>query len=458
MKTVMKTLAAAAVLVLVPLGTPAVEAAVPTCQGKPATLVGMPGEKVYGTVGPDVVVSGGGSHVFTGEGDDLVCVTGATENGHRVRVKTGAGADSVVGATRDTVEAWLGPGIDRFVGDGERDLVLGGELEFGEDDPSYGTLVDEDPDTISTGAGDDGVTASNGDTVSLGPGDDGMNREVLAGEPFTGSVDGGSGTNFLGLDISRADDVEAGSWVLDNRAGTLSRDGEVQLSPTDFTDVQVRFLDPGEQVVIKGSKRDESFEAYGKYVQATASIHAGGGDDHIFLGRADYGLTDVVVESIDGGPGRDGLRVYGFGGPKTLVVDLGAGNYRYETDGKKTTVPLVGIEDAQVDDIPFLTLRGTSSANRLSVEMPTGWSAFKRCRVVISGGDGNDDLEVIKSPTASPSKACAGPTLLGEGGNDVLLGSRGNERLIGGPGRDVARGGPGRDVCIAETRMGCERR
>jgi len=29
--------------------------------------------------------------------------------------------------------------------------------------------------------------------------------------------------------------------------------------------------------------------------------------------------------------------------------------------------------------------------------------------------------------------------------------------LLGGPGRDVARGGPGRDVCVAETRMGCER-
>jgi hypothetical protein len=452
----MKTLAAASLVVAALIWAPSAGAAPPTCQGQPATIVGKPGTRVSGTDGVDVVVSGGASHVFTGDGDDLVCVTGATDNGHRVRVKTGAGTDSVLGTTRDTVQAWLGPGSDTFVGGGERDLVKGGELEFGEDDPDYGTLVDNDPDTISTGAGDDVVTASNDDAVSLGGGDDGMNREVLTGKPFAGTMDGGPGRNFLGLDIARGEGQDPGSWHLDTLAGTLSRDGEVQLSPAGFTDFQVRFYAAGEAVSIQGSDRDESFEAYGKYVSATMTIDAGGGDDLIYLARADYNIDDVVVESVDGGPGRDGLRVYGVGGPDNLVVDLADGSYEYEKDGTRTTVPLAGFEDAHVDDIAFLSLLGNSSDNRLTAELPTGWEAFERCRVEISGGKGDDRLKVIKAP-ATRSTDCAGAALLGRAGNDVLVGSRGDERLIGGPGRDVARGGPGRDVCVAETRMGCER-
>ncbi len=439
---------------------PAAAASEPTCQGQPATIVGEPGGSVRGTDGPDVVVSDGARWVVTGAGDDVVCLTGSSDDGHRVRFASGAGHDSVVVTSTEAVTGHLGHGEDTFVGGDERDLVRGGELESVEIGGDTGEqYVDRDRDTISTGGGDDGVAASNDDTVSLGRGDDGMNREVLAGAPYAGDVDGGPGRNFLGLNVSGDAGKDAGSWVLDTHAGTFSRNGETHLSLTDFTGFQVRFAKADEELRVRGSRRHESFEAYGLdgLVETTLSISAGGGNDEIYVGRAGYDLDDVLVRSIDGGPGRDRLVVSQYEGPSVFRLDLAAGAYRHGNRGTTTKVPVAGIEHAQVTGIPFLTMRGSSSGNRLAVTLPTGWQAFERCRVLLSGRGGDDLLRVLEGPR-SRSTSCPGPVLRGERGSDLLVGSQGDDTLVGGPGRDVARGGPGRDVCRAEVRMGCERR
>jgi hypothetical protein len=74
------------------------------CEGKTATLVGTDGRDILrGSVGPDVIATGGGRDVVRGgRGADRIC--------------TGAGRDLIRG----------GPGGDRLVGGRDADRILGG--------------------------------------------------------------------------------------------------------------------------------------------------------------------------------------------------------------------------------------------------------------------------------------------------------------------------------------------
>ena len=168
----MKKLAATAALVLVPLAwTPlTADAAAPTCQGKPASIVGKPGRTVLGTDGPDVVVSGGSSIVSTGGGDDVVCMTGTTKDGYRAKLYAGDGDDAVVADAGNFVKANLGLGKDTFAGGREVDDVEAGEPA----DDEFDSYEDDAADSISTGGGDDTVLAGGDDRIDLGTGDDGL--------------------------------------------------------------------------------------------------------------------------------------------------------------------------------------------------------------------------------------------------------------------------------------------
>lgn len=451
----MKTLAAVAVLVLLPLGTPAADAAVPTCQGKPATHVGKPGRSLTGTNGADVMVSRGASHVNGSGGDDRICVTGSTQDGYRVRVTGGDGDDAVLVTSRNTVRAFLGDGADTYVGGGEVDLVYGGDF----DDDEFLDYRDDDADSFRTGGGDDRVSASGADMITLGSGNDRLEWGGPAGEPYTGDADGGPGRNYLDVVARNVEGEEPASWVLDSRTGTISRDGQALVSWTRFTRFGV-LVDTGlEGVLLRGSARSESF--YPSTVGLSGppiTVRAGGGDDTIDVGGRDTpGNLDL---DLGGGRGRDLLHVRGYDFvPASLDLDLGKGAYSYQDEDASATAPLAGIEDVEVEDIPEVALRGDSSANRLTVHADqTDWPVFKRCQITVSGRGGRDRLVLRSAPVQASWKKCPSPVLRGQAGNDVLVGSRLDEKLLGGPGRDIARGGPGRDVCIAETRMGCERR
>jgi hypothetical protein len=456
-----KRAAAAAALAVVPVSVlvclpDAADAAGPTCQSRPATVVGEPGKVLQGTSGPDVVVSGGASFVNTGDGDDVVCVTGATADGFRVRVDSGAGDDSVVTRTGNVVKAYLGPGEDSFVGGAESDEVEAGDPA----DDEFDTYEDDVPDTITTGGGDDHVLASQEDTIALGSGDDSLEWAGPAGRPYRGIADGGPGRNVLRVAAAVVDGEAPARWVLDSRAGTLSRADVTLVSWRRFTGFQVR-VDPGVgRLVMRGSARDEWFSAYQLGLSGPpVTIRSGGGDDTISAGGVNTpGEVDL---DIDGGPGRDLVRVLGYEFVRaSLVLDLAAGEYRYhDEDSGSATVPLAGIEDADVEGVPEVSVRGDSSANRLTVWADqTRFPVFERCRVVVAGGGGNDRL-TLRSRAVQPSwRKCPAPVVRGGAGNDVLVGSLLPEKLLGGPGRDVARGGRGSDTCVAETRRACERR
>ena len=107
---------------------PGAEAAVPTCQGVPATIVlkkSQNGQQVQGTAGTDVVVGTAGADIFFGNGGtDLVCLgrgndtfgDNPADDGND-RVFGGRGADVLSG----------GDGDDRLVGGGGNDRLVGGD-------------------------------------------------------------------------------------------------------------------------------------------------------------------------------------------------------------------------------------------------------------------------------------------------------------------------------------------
>jgi VCBS repeat-containing protein len=134
----------------------------PTCNGRPATIVGTAGVDVLtGTSGPDVIVAGSGRDWITaGSGDDTIC--------------SGAARDIIRGGDgNDTVNA--GP---------DRDVVLGG---VGNDTLS-GSMGG---DILVGGTGDDRVHGAAGYDTLLGAGGD----DHLSGGGNTDSCRGGTGTD-----------------------------------------------------------------------------------------------------------------------------------------------------------------------------------------------------------------------------------------------------------------------
>lgn len=452
----MKTLATAAAIVLVPLTwTPsAADADAPTCQGQPATVVGQPGSSVHGTDGPDVVVSNGAAFVFTGAGDDLICMTGTTADTHRTKVSSGAGADVVRATSTNPVLAELGIGQDVFRGGTEPDSVRGGEYEEIEGQSGYEFVYNDDErDDISTGAGRDKVVASSEDTIALGKGDDRLGWGGESGETFTGDANGGAGQNSLDIGAGDAEGQPLAKWVLDSRAESLSRNGAVKVSWTSFTQFSVS-TNNLTSLLLRGSARDESFQVSGGVNPQLVTVRAGGGDDTLYISSGDRGFD------FDGGGGRDLVSIVGVPSSRaSVVVDLTAETYRYEDTYDTSAAPVTSIEDVEVRQVYEVTVRGNGLGNRLTVYAnQNGGAAAKRCQITISGRGGDDRLALSSSARESGWKNCPPGVLRGEAGNDVLTGSLLAERLIGGSGRDTARGGPGRDLCVAEITMGCERR
>jgi hypothetical protein len=133
--------ALAAALLAIPIA-PGADAAVPTCMGKAATLVGTArNDTLTGTPGADVIVGLGGKDRINGRGgNDVICGGGGADI-----VKGGGGADRVKGgAGADTIEG--GDGNDRLAGSGGNDTIrgLGGDDRI---DGGVGT------DACSQGAG-----------------------------------------------------------------------------------------------------------------------------------------------------------------------------------------------------------------------------------------------------------------------------------------------------------------
>jgi hypothetical protein len=128
-------------------------AARPICAGRPATIVGTPGNDVItGTLGDDVIVTGAGRDWIRGRGgDDVVC-----SGPDRDFVSAGDGDDTIdTGAGRDVASGGIGD--DTITGRANDDILTGG----------LGA------DTINGNSGADNLIGHDGDDdLNGGPGTD----------------------------------------------------------------------------------------------------------------------------------------------------------------------------------------------------------------------------------------------------------------------------------------------
>ncbi len=155
--------------------TPAVgQAQTPSCFGRQATIVAVPGVPTVGTSGPDVIVGTNGPDDIRGRGgDDRICGRGGAD-----QISGGNGADRIKG----------GPGPDEISGGRKADTIFG---NGGADQIAGGGGAD----TISGGRGADVIRGNKGaddlngnrgkDQCSGGPGVDRVRRCGPIASPTT---------------------------------------------------------------------------------------------------------------------------------------------------------------------------------------------------------------------------------------------------------------------------------
>ncbi|MGH8583797.1 MAG: hypothetical protein ACREWG_13660 [Gammaproteobacteria bacterium] len=374
-----------------------------TCQGRPPTVIGTPGDDILvGTEGDDVIHGLEGNDTIIAQGgDDIIC--------------GGPGDDLVFG----------GPGGDAIEGGDGID-------ELGDDEPFAGA---EGPDTLRGGEGDDKLFGFGGndllegdagnDELVGGPGDD-----VLNGGPGVDRAFGEDGADSLAGDADNdtlvGNDPFAGTGGADVLRGGEGDDrlfgaaGNDQLEGDAGNDELVG--GPGDDGVNGGPGVDGVFGESGAdtlagddgadtpvgddLVAGTGSpdvLRGGEGDDKLFGAAGDDQLFgDAGRDELDGGPGND-------------VLDGGLGDDRKVFGGSGND-----------------TIRGGPGRFKDRLVGDAG-------RDVLLGGPGNDRL-------------------FGGAGRDRLLGGGGKNTMDGQGGSDSGIGGPGRpDRCFSMGPSGaCE--
>jgi Ca2+-binding RTX toxin-like protein len=180
-------------LTLVPLaGTSPATASTPMCFGRPATIVGTPGDDrlvgqsgvsdvIYGGGGDDVIVGGDfyGDDETPGAAPDLLC--GGPGNDY---VEGSPGNDRLSGGSGDdVVDGANGADVER--GDGGHDIVGGGSFEE----------ADSANDVSRGGSGDDVLAGGWGHDRLYGQrGNDTLYDEECDGPTL---LDGGAGRDYL---------------------------------------------------------------------------------------------------------------------------------------------------------------------------------------------------------------------------------------------------------------------
>ena len=419
--------------------TTAAHAAGETCHGQAATHVGDAQTfRLVGTEGPDVIVTNGAHTIEALGGDDVICVTGFGS-----QVYAGDGNDLVDGSAIQDFGAQvrLGAGNDRFIGGPAFEVVWGGNTV---DDVTFEQMDTED-DVIDMGPANANDVISdlvrsgqegrpNGDVVRV---DRGAISWWGVPTPTTRLDGGGDATVEL-----RA----AHPLAIDTRTGTAAFEGQGVVPFSGFTRFTVDALEGARTFSFQGSAADEELELH--VPEAIAhSVDMAGGDDELWLIASGRKALRPGTW-YDGGPGRDLIHL---SLPSELDADLHLGRGRLSVGpGKReVTVRARRFEDAAVaaQDVEVV---GTAGPNNIST---------KACVIHVDGRAGKDRIDDdLRDPYVSLGCKTVSATFLGGTGNDTLIGSRGHDRLFGGPGRDKADGAGGRDVCSAERVRRCEKR
>ena len=363
-----------------------------TCQGRPPTVIGTPGDDILvGTPSDDVIEGlGGNDTIIAQDGNDTICGGPGDD-----RIFGGFGDDAIEG----------GDGFDELNGDGDPRFVAGGN------------------DTLRGGEGDDSLFGAAGSDRLEG---DAGNDELVGG-PGDDSLNGGSG-----------DDRVFGEDGGDTLAGDPGNDTLVGDDPFAGTG--------GPDVLSGGEGDDRLFGAAGN-----DQLEGDAGNDELVGGPGD----DVLLnggpgnDTLVGGPGEDMLN----GGPD---VDLLSGEGGADTlDGDSGDDTLIGddlVADAGSPDV----LRGGEGDDKLFGAAGNDQLFGDAGQDELNGGPGNDQLDggagidgkLFGGSGNDTIRGGPGPfkdRLVGDAGRDELRGGPGNDQLFGGPGRDRLFGGAGND-------------
>lgn len=416
------TLAAGVATVLVALSgtsvSPPARAAVPTCAGVPATIVGTGGDdELTGTPGDDVIAGLGGADVIdAGAGNDLVCGDAGPDE-----LVGGSGDDHLHGGTNGLVpmfESEPEPRGDTLVPGPGDDLV----------DVGLNTVLRADgynsADTIDYSGSETGVVVDLVSGVATGEGTDSV--VVVQPEPALGAViellGSSHADHLMGTDGSDQLIGKGGGDRIDARGGD-------DLVMNDWDEYSPPAGEPADDVW-EGGEGDDFLDSTG----GIDALSGGPGRDHL---RKERGRA-----RLDGGPGRDMLEVYLSAGPHLLTG--GDGRDEVSLAVLSTGRRARGVMDHELGLFAVRLARRSPVRAQVAdverVQMP-----HNRGRWTYLGTSGDDRVTAGASYTAR-----------GRGGDDVLIGSYDDDVLLGGQGRDRVVGGGGTDRCRAEALRGCE--
>lgn len=400
---------ARAALVLVGLAGPLLamttaRAAVVTCDGRPATILGTSaGETIVGTPRDDVIAAGHGSDVVKGKGGaDRIC--------------GGYGADLLFG----------GPDGDRIFGGGDRlftneegsterigDQLRGGtgrdRLVPGRDTRAADEVTE---DVISWDTSPRAVRIDMASAVATGTGPDSFvpTGARIVGSSYGDLIDGTAGADLIdggdGSDTVRAHDG-ADRVNADRGGGPQGGDDIVWGGPGDD-----ELTSTGGQDRVYGGKGDDVIDD----VADTADLLHGDAGRDLLIGQLSFASGP---QGYFGGTGTDRVALLtSYVNPSAAASygswDMGTGRLTFSVDGGRT-VSLTAAEIEAAD----LTTFGTR------------WD--------VTGTDAGNDLSAVST---------AGTLFEALGGDDTFLGSAAGDVFAGGAGTDRSLGmGSGEDTC-----------
>lgn len=338
-------------------GAAQVQAAVPTCAGERATLVGTSGsDELVGTRHRDVIVGGAGDDVINGRGgSDLIC--------------GGPDADEIQG----------GRGNDVLRGDGDRlgrdvtgtylvgDVLIGGpgddQLVGGFDDRPAQTR--RRPDTVSWTDSPQGVVVDLSTGTATGLGNDTIEpsrRLGVRGSPYADQITGSARPDVIAGDAGD-DQIRAGD-------GGDTIFTELASAPEGaFDDADTVTAGPGADLVSSQAGRDRVLGGGGNdfveaYSPAPTAVLAGPGNDYVA-----QRLVDTSGAETDGGPGADVVSLYGTllegRSPRVEVtVDLRSGSTSADVS-PAATGRIGGYEQHRLVGEVAWAFYGTTGADRV---------------------------------------------------------------------------------------------
>ena len=413
-------------------------AAAGTCEGRPATILGTPGDDTLtGTNGDDVIVGLGGDDTISGLlGNDVICGDEGSD-----RLSGLAGDDRILGgfdsdAGGDVI--WPGVGNDHV--DTGLDPLTRDDYSLPADTVVYADLLaagfaggiraDLTPvgglGVVAEPSGTDQVVVTEAQSI-VGT----RTADVLIGSPYldvlvgrggADQIDGAGGndtlvSDFTNTDVDPAvdapDDIDGGSgidWIALGQAGGTARGGD----DMDHLEVHPETA----PAVLRGQDGPDEI-----LLAAVEDVEVDGGrsSDSIFFRLAPSSRR----LSVDGGGARDlailDVRKAGFAKGARITIDHGRGVMRTKARaGRVHALEVMAI----VSKDERWRFRGTPDNEALIMEGGRSLDASMR------------------------------------GGRDSVVATRGPDHLDLGAGRnDFAFGGKGTDTCLrAERVRSCENR